>query len=416
MRRAGWVLGILALATSGMLSGCGTSTTDYGWFEYQPPDGWERRIPPGGIELPPNAVQFIPTAEDLQTELRIEVREVTDERSRNVRNADFFMWAQEQQWRTQRREAVNEGTPIPASECRKVSPSMMSGGAVEAVYIMAERGGNRRFGLFHFIQLADSRLVRVEYSGAEPHFTEHRDAVEASLASVVFSPAGPDEPGPTLEEKIADLKGQLKGNKLWLYDGMVAGRRLTDEDLAALEDPAFAQVTDLNLIAGPAAMTTGVDVTDAGLAHIRHLPLTTLCLRGTMITDAGLVHLRDLPLESLVLGYTLVTDEGLEHLASLPLTTLDLEAVRVSDDGLRHLADLPLRSLSLNYTPITDAGLRHLRELPLGQLMLIGTDITGEGLRHLSGLESGSILVPKHIPPEDIQRFREENPGVFMSQ
>jgi hypothetical protein len=406
----------LALAVSGILSGCGTPTTDHGWFEYQPPDGWERRVPPEGIELSTNAVQFVPTAEVLQTELRIEVREVTDERSRNVRNPDFFMWAQEQQWRTQRREAMNEGTPIPAFECRKVSPSMKSKGAVEAVYIMAERGHNRRFGLFHFIQLPDGRLVRVEYSGAEPHFTKRRDAVEASLKSVVFSPTGPDEPGPTLDEKVADLKGQLQGNKLWLYDGTVAGKRLTDDDLVALKDPAFAQVTDLNLIAGPAAMITGVDVTDAGLTHIRHLPLTTLSLRGTRIADAGLVHLRDLPLESLVLGYTLVTDEGLEHLTSLPLTILDLEATRVTDDGLRHLADLPLRSLSLNYAPITDAGLRHLRELPLGQLMLIGTDITGDGLRQLNGLESGSILVPKHIPPEDIQRFREGNPGVFMSQ
>jgi hypothetical protein len=333
-----------------------------------------------------------------------------------MRHPALFKLSQEQQWRYLRQEAMKKGTPLPAFECKNVPPSMKGNGSVEAVYVMGERDSNRRYGLFHFVKLPDERLFRVEYSGAEPHFTEHRDAVEASLASIEFAPAGPEEPGPSLEEKVADLERQLNGDKLWLYDGTVAGKPLKDEDLVALKDPAFAQVTDLNLFAGPGALSTGIDVTDAGLAHIRHLPLTDLCLRGTMITDAGLIHLKNMPLTSLVLGYTLITDAGLKQLASLPLKTLDLEGTSVSDDGLRHLQGLPLRSLSLNRTPVTDAGLPHLHELPLGQLMLIGTDITGEGLKHLSGFESGAILVPTHIPPEDVQRFREENPGIFMSQ
>ena len=123
----------------------------------------------------------------------------------------------------------------------------------------------------------------------------------------------------------------------------------------------FPNITEIDLCCCNA-------LTDAGLAHLRELPLTSLDLRWCdQITDEGLAHLRELrSLTSLYLSGSLrqITDAGLAHLRGLPLTSLNLSGCRkISDAGLAHLRELPLTSLSLfGCRKISDAGLAHLRE------------------------------------------------------
>ena len=62
------------------------------------------------------------------------------------------------------------------------------------------------------------------------------------------------------------------------------------------------------------------------MAHLKKLTsLEVLILSSTEITDAGLEHLKDLPLNTLDLNLCFnLTDAGLEHLKGLPLKTLNL--------------------------------------------------------------------------------------------
>jgi Leucine-rich repeat (LRR) protein len=112
------------------------------------------------------------------------------------------------------------------------------------------------------------------------------------------------------------------------------------------------------------------------------------------ITDAGLRHLRKLPLRELRIGvnrYTPggLTDDCLVHLKGLKkLSVLDLNNNRFTDDGIGHLRNLTkLRTLILEGTEITDKGLEALRGMSeLEQLDLSGTNVTDSGMRHLAGL------------------------------
>jgi hypothetical protein len=129
------------------------------------------------------------------------------------------------------------------------------------------------------------------------------------------------------------------------------------------------------------------NVTGAGLAHFRGLPLAALSLLGSPVDDAGFSALPELPaLETINLSETLVAGPGLAHLRRLPaLTGLDLSSTKVDDDGLRHLEGMPFTYLNLSKTAVSDAGLPHLERLPrLQHLHLCGTRVSKEAVARSS--------------------------------
>lgn len=365
MRPAGFAIGksIGAFACV-VLAGCGgTGATDYGWFSYAPPEGWARYEPPPGVTYAPTLVEFRPQVEDLAKAPHLQIRDVTDQKSRIERIPELYAYARERDGRLRRSQAERQGLPEPVWEIEEVGPAIRGPGEEQGLSVTMDLGSGLERQLFHFVHASDGRRYRVDYLGVDPAFEEHRDAIVSSLASLRF--AAVDGPEFSLEATVAELKEQLDGDRLWLYDGRVGDQRLNDRHLEALGDPAFAGVRDLNLISGPDATMGGVDITDAGLAHITHLPLTSLIMRGSLVTDAGLARLEGLQLESLVLAETLVEGDGLKHLSGMPLKVLDLAGTRVGDESLQYLVGLPLLSINLRGTRVTAAGFAMLqREFP----------------------------------------------------
>ncbi|HEV3417230.1 MAG TPA: leucine-rich repeat domain-containing protein [Pirellulales bacterium] len=87
-------------------------------------------------------------------------------------------------------------------------------------------------------------------------------------------------------------------------------------------------------------MSSGSQVTDAGLAHLSALTeLQGLNLSNTRITDAGLSRLKGLTnLKDVRLSHTQISDAGLEQLKSMgQLQSLWLDRTRVTKDGVRRL-------------------------------------------------------------------------------
>lgn len=125
--------------------------------------------------------------------------------------------------------------------------------------------------------------------------------------------------------------------------------------------------------------------------------LASLLMSYSKITDAGLEHLKDLPLKTLDLTQCFwFTDAGLEHLKDLPLNYLDLSSCHINDAGLENLKGLnQLNTLKLGWCyDITDAGLKHLEGLnQLNTLDLSWcSDITDAGLEYLKGLKQLNTL------------------------
>ena len=367
MKRTGLAAAIGICATVCVVSvACGGPTgTDYGWFSYAPAEGWTQHEPSPGVTYAPTMARFNPAVEDLRYAPYIEIRDVTDAKSRAERIPVLYAYARERDRRLEVARAESRGASPPAFEWEDVPPTMGGPGEKQAFFFLLDRGTEQRRHLIHFVSTSDGRRFRVDYIGVDPGFTEHRDAVTASLSSLRFVSADASQPEPTLEETVAALKEHLEDDRLWLYDGRVAGQRLNDRHLEALRDPAFAGVTDLNLISGPDATMGGVDVTDGGLEHITHLPLRSLILRGSLVTDAGLAQLTELPLELLVLAETLIEGEGLRHLSGMPLEAIDLAGTRVGDASLHYLVGMPLVSINVHDTRVSDAGFLMLeREFP----------------------------------------------------
>ncbi len=155
----------------------------------------------------------------------------------------------------------------------------------------------------------------------------------------------------------------------------------TDNDLRNL--PPLTVLKTLRLTLTP-------QVTDAGLANLKGLPLLQwLAIDGVDISDAVLVNLKELPrLESLFLAGNRITDAGLKNLRGLTkLRELSLREENLTDDGLRiaDLADLTdLTELDLTATRVTDAGLVHLKGLTkLAKLTLDATLVTDAGVANL---------------------------------
>jgi hypothetical protein len=79
-------------------------------------------------------------------------------------------------------------------------------------------------------------------------------------------------------------------------------------------------------------------VTDAGLAHLRDCKaLTALQLHGTKASDAGLAHLKGMPLKVLAIDNTVITD--LTPLQGMPLEEIRLTPKNITK-GLDILRDM----------------------------------------------------------------------------
>jgi hypothetical protein len=138
-------------------------------------------------------------------------------------------------------------------------------------------------------------------------------------------------------------------------------------------------------------------VSGPGLAHLRQAAtLRRLYLADTPVTDAGLSHLRGLPLAVLDLSGTGVGDAGMAAVGAMDtLTMLFLSDTRVTDAGVAHLAGLrKLQVLNLEGTGVTDAGLARLRDLALWHLHVSGTKVTAKGVAELQ----------RSLPEADITR------------
>jgi hypothetical protein len=191
---------------------------------------------------------------------------------------------------------------------------------------------------------------------------------------------------------------------------------LRNRDISRLKQvEEFKTLASLNL-------TASTHLTDAGLKHLKNIPLEQLSLKSCYrIIDAGLMHLKDLkqlkilnlsscmhitgagfkymrnlPLKQLDLsGCEKITDAGLEHLKDVPLEQLNLfDCKQITDTSLKHLRNMQLKQLDLRFcSEITDTGLEHLEDMPLEQLNLTFCyKITDDGLVHLEGLKQLTIL------------------------
>lgn len=151
------------------------------------------------------------------------------------------------------------------------------------------------------------------------------------------------------------------------------------------------QITTLDITNVAGGLIAG-GYNDDVMSHLRHLPLTSLNVRGgahppniSSVSDAGLGFLEGIPLTNLGLGgNVLVTDEGIEFLRDMPLTSLSLEGCdQISDEGLEFLWEVPLTSLDLAGCPlVTDQGLLALccRGMPLQSLRLGSDRVVPSGL------------------------------------
>ena len=107
-------------------------------------------------------------------------------------------------------------------------------------------------------------------------------------------------------------------------------------------------------------------ITDAGLDHLWGCTsLTHLELDFTNVGDDGLRALAELrQLEQLSLFSTKVTDAGVGHLRGLPLRELDLGETSITDHCVSSILRLgDLQELGLFATALTDAGLMSLTRM-----------------------------------------------------
>jgi hypothetical protein len=144
---------------------------------------------------------------------------------------------------------------------------------------------------------------------------------------------------------------------------------------------------------------SGTKIKDADLVQVKWIRgLTELNLSETQVTDAGLAHLKGLPLSYLALARSEVGDTGLAYLQGMrTLGTLDLSGTRVTDAGLAYLKGLHrLHILLLSDTRITDSGLAHLYALEGTSIYLTGTKVT----------EKAADELEKAAPYRSIHRSR----------
>ena len=184
------------------------------------------------------------------------------------------------------------------------------------------------------------------------------------------------------DEQLPLLVGLDRLENLSLENSVV-----TDEGLAVLREPSFANVTRLNL--GRCAK-----IGDAALAHAATLPKLerlTLLYNKDGITNESMANLE--PAQTLrvldIRGCLQVKDEGLASVSKLKnLVDFKHRGFNVRNDGLASLATLPkLRVLMMQDAANVDSGgVRALAPLDsLTNLDLTGTSVEDDGLEGLAG-------------------------------
>jgi hypothetical protein len=129
------------------------------------------------------------------------------------------------------------------------------------------------------------------------------------------------------------------------------------------------------------------DVTDAGLVHLRNLPLEVINLYGCRLTSQGIENLGEMPtLRDLNIYGAEIGNDDLDLLARFSrLEGIWLGATMVTDEGIAKLAEFrSLRSVQLTDLPLTDTALTHVANLPLlTDVDVRNTRVTRQGLEAL---------------------------------
>lgn len=83
----------------------------------------------------------------------------------------------------------------------------------------------------------------------------------------------------------------------------------------------------------------GLDITDVGLARIKHLPVQRLGLNGTGVTDTGVIdYLQGRYMEYISLSRTAVTDAIIPALIGLSgVERIDIQGTGISEQGYQQL-------------------------------------------------------------------------------
>lgn len=344
-----------------ILTGCGQSgSSDFGWFKYSPPPGWEVRKSPEGVGSSLPVVTFVHGTE-ADPSLNLQFLDVSGHKSRADREAEVFLLGMlrvAQNPGPNRYEVTTAALEVPA--------------AARAMGIgITKTAGDTFTRQWHaFLVLPDEGRVRVELRGSKAAVTRHWPAVRDSLRDLAFPKARRDPPEVDLQAAHAFFLEALKGDRLWPSENRIAGMRMRDAHLSVLAAPAFSGVTDLNLCSNSRVLTDGIDISDAGLEHLSGLPLEKLYLRSSLIRGPGLRHLQSMPLKTLILGETLMDDDALTHLEGLSLTSLGLSNTRVTDAGIEKLAGLPLRFIELQGSLVTPDGVAALKKAIPGLVVM----------------------------------------------
>ena len=171
--------------------------------------------------------------------------------------------------------------------------------------------------------------------------------------------------------------------------GWIESIELTPDHEPSEYFPTIANLTRLKSL-------TASNVDDGVMTWLRnHEQLASLNLQGDSLTDRGIEMLVELPaLRSLQIDSTSTSDAALASIARLPLTSLTLKNTRISIGELPQLGHLQLRLLQLFDRELTDQDFQTIvQAFPnLEQLKLDGCSFSQSALDSLDGLEKLQVL------------------------
>jgi len=169
-----------------------------------------------------------------------------------------------------------------------------------------------------------------------------------------------------------------------------------------------------------------MEVTGAGLAYFRQLPLIYLWLWQIKLDESRLTQIGGLTqLEELQIRQMPLCDEDLANLRTLSsLKRLVFDSETVSDGGIAHLAGLTSMEDLAPSVPMTDVGLSYLANMNRLERLQVNGDFTDKGLGHLGrlkALRTLRITSGNDFSPSNLERLQKELPllqtfGVIKSR